>query len=449
MKFLLTFFFFITCLAAGEFRIAATADLHGNLRNLALLAPQIRKNAPDLLLDAGDLTGGNLLAELDGGRSMIEALNLLKYDFRIPGNHDFDCPAENFAEQCRRFKGVTLGADWRWGKISGVPARVVTKGKFRLGIIGLTEPGLQRRHLPVASAPRCEEWEKALRRQIIRLRREKVHFILLLWHNGIDARPNGAAHVLKRFPEIDLVVAAHSHKENAGVRISNSYLVQPGAHGTSASLVRITYNDRTLKVEKISSCLLRGVPGERSADIDGLSKRAVKPFYPEIFRKVCRKGDLSYRNFPRLGAEALKKAGATQGAVFVCSTPGKGAGEQYRDLFRLMPYWNTLCTVELNRDELKALLEDLHKNSRKFKRTVWTAGFTWTPPSRRSKGRFQAPPVLSVTVSSYTMVTSPVLKKVLREKTPRWKHRGDLVERDVVKNHLVTRRSTSAVRQGR
>ena len=65
-------------LAGGEFRIAATADLHGNLRALALLAPQIRAAAPDILADAGDLTGGNLLAELDGGRSMIQALNLLK-----------------------------------------------------------------------------------------------------------------------------------------------------------------------------------------------------------------------------------------------------------------------------------------------------------------------------------------------------------------------------------
>ena len=44
--------------------------------------------------------GRYLVAELDGGSSMIRALNLLKYNFRIPGNHDFDTSQSAFAAQC-------------------------------------------------------------------------------------------------------------------------------------------------------------------------------------------------------------------------------------------------------------------------------------------------------------------------------------------------------------
>ena len=451
VKFISLFVCFLTVilLYGGEFRIAATADLHGDLRRLSCLAPQIRKANADILLDAGDLTGGNLVAELDGGSSMIEALNLLKYDFRIPGNHDFEMPQQAFEKQCRDFKGVTLGADWRWGTASGVLCKVVKKGSFKVGVIGLTEPDLQRRHLPVAEAPHFREWEKVLREALAVLRREKVHFTVLLWHNGVESRPNGAAQVLRRLPEIDLIIAAHSHQENAGLRIRNCYLVQPGAHGTSAALVTISYDDRSNKVNSVRSSLLRGEKNG-APDLAALAKRAVKPFYKKIFEKICLKGDLSVRNVPRLGAEALRRAGGTQGAVFVSFTPEKHAAgaDKYKDLFRIISYRNTLCTVTLRKDELKALLTDLHKNNRKFKRVMGVAGFRWDPGSRKRPSRLESPPVIRITVSSYIFVSTPVLRSILREKTPRWQH-TDIVEREAVRTYLLTRRSTSAVRQGR
>ena len=451
MKIIALFFCIISAfvLRSGEFRIAATADLHGNLRNLAHLAPQIRNAQADILLDAGDLTGGNLLAELDGGRSMIEALNLLKYDFRVPGNHDFEMLRQDFERQIRTFKGVTLGGDWCWGSASGVLCKVVRKGNFKAGVIGLTEPAISRRHLPVTDAPRFREWETVLREAVSVLRREKVHLILLLWHNGVESRPNGAAQLLRRLPEIDLIIAAHSHKEHAGLRIRNCYLVQPGAYGTSAALVTVNYDDKSNKVTSIRSSLLRG--GINAApDLIALNKRAVKPFCPKIFEKVCLKGDLSLRKFPALGAEALRRAGETEGAVFVSSMPEKHAAgaENYKDLFRIISFRNTLCTVTLTRNELKALLADLHKNNRKFKRVTGTAGFHWIPGTHKKPHRLEAPPLIRVTVSSYIFTASPVLRALLREKTPRWQH-IDMVEREAVRNYLVTRRRTSAVRQGK
>lgn len=431
-SFLFFLFVFLLCvLHGGEFRIAATADLHGNLRNLSLLAYQIRREAPDLLLDAGDLTGGNLLAELDGGRSMIEALNLLKYDFMVPGNHDFDLPQRDLARRCRDFKGVTLGGDWRWGDVGGVPRRIVTKGNFRVGIIGLTEPNISRRHLPLAEAPSFKHWKKVLEAQLEALKKEQVHFTVLLWHNGVGKGNFSAKALLKGITGIDLVIGAHTHEEHSGFRSGKSYMVQPGAHGTSAALVTLQYNDRTFAIEKVESTLLRGVPGKGDPAIDLLSKRAVKPYYPAIYRPICRRGDLSARNLPRLGAAALRLAGKTQGALFSANIPhGKSAHyRQYRDLFRLMPYWTTLCTVTVTRSELKALLEDLQRNAPKFKKIIGFSGFSW------HRGVLKAPPRITLTVSSYMMVTSPVLRRILHEKVPRWRHTG-IVEREAVVSFL-------------
>jgi hypothetical protein len=112
-------------------------------------------------------------------------------------------------------------------------------------------------------------------------------------------------------------------------------------------------------------------------------------------------------------------------------------GNLFKDLFRLMPYRNTLCTVELTRAELRELLDDLERNNRKFKRIMGVHGFQWLPGSRRRKGVLKAPEKLSVTVNSYLMTTSPVLKKILPD-TKRWKALH-IVERDAVQHFLEER----------
>ena len=427
----LSFICQLFCLQSGEFTVAATADLHGHLHNLSFLAPAIRNAKPDLLLDAGDLTTGNLLSELDEGASMIEALNMLKVNFRIPGNHDFEMPSSRFEAQCARFKGTTLGADWQWGSITPRPWAVVTKGAFKVGVIGMTEPNVQRRFLPVPGMPRITFWQQALSNAVTALRKEKVHALILLWHCASDNRNHGPFQAARLFPEIDLIIAAHSHKENPGSRCQSAYVVQPGSHASSAALVKFHYDDKTLKVGKITSSLLRKT-STPAPDLAALEKRAVKPHYPKIFSKVCRKGDLSAANFPRLAARALAAAGGTQGAVFTGAIPEKYASNAncYKDLFRLLPYWNPLCTVELTKSELKAFLEDLHKNNRKFKRTTGIYGFRWTPGNRRSQGVFQSPEKIRITVTNYAMTSSPVLKKLLNDPL-RWNSLA-VTEREVV-----------------
>ena len=88
----------------------------------------------------------------------------------------------------------------------------------------------------------------------------------------------------------------------------------------------------------MESALLRGEKGKTASDIDALNKSTFNRYRSEMFRKVCRSGDLSPRNFSRLGAEALRRAGQSQGAVFVSFVPDSKAarGTLYTDLFRLL-----------------------------------------------------------------------------------------------------------------
>ena len=437
-KFLFLFLILLfVSVSGGEFRIVATADLHGNMRNLAALAPVIKKENPDLLADCGDLTGGNILAELDGGSSMIRALNLLKFQCRIPGNHDFDTEYHSFSNQCAQFKGVTLGADWRWKNVHGVSFTVINKNGFKTAVIGLTEPRLQRRHLKVPGAPQfARDWNVVLPQVLGELRKENPHFTVLLWHRGAEELGPRDFHSPAFYPEINLVIGAHTHREDRGRNFPGSYFVQPGAYGRSAALVKVIYDDKSFKVKNIESGLLRGDYSKPDPGVTALSKSSVKPYYPRIYKKICRRGDLEPERFPRLGAQAICRAARSQGAVFAVTFPAnrfKG-GMLYKDLFQLLPYRNTLCVAALDKRELKEFLEDLHLNNARFKRTVGVYGFSWQPGKEVRSEHFKNGGRIQVAVSSYLMTSSPVLKKIMNT-TSRWRE-VDIVERDAVQKFL-------------
>jgi 2',3'-cyclic-nucleotide 2'-phosphodiesterase (5'-nucleotidase family) len=63
----------------------------GGFGRLAGAVAQARKTATDaLLLDAGDLIGDSMIADLTEGKAMVEAVNHLGYDAMSIGNHEPD-----------------------------------------------------------------------------------------------------------------------------------------------------------------------------------------------------------------------------------------------------------------------------------------------------------------------------------------------------------------------
>lgn len=73
----------------------------GGLGRLAGAIKHVRKDADDnvLLLDAGDLLGDTMIADLTKGKAMIVALNHLGYDGMTIGNHEPDFATEILLER--------------------------------------------------------------------------------------------------------------------------------------------------------------------------------------------------------------------------------------------------------------------------------------------------------------------------------------------------------------
>jgi 2',3'-cyclic-nucleotide 2'-phosphodiesterase / 3'-nucleotidase len=257
-------------------RLIATTDLHACLlsydycanrpvsgRGLAQIARQIalaRAEVPNsLLLDNGDFLQGTPLADYVATaprrrrpHPVIAAFNALGYDAATLGNHEFNygLPVLSSAIAAAKFPIVSANVAVRLGKspardetfvppFAVLPRTVVdSEGRphrLRIGVIGFTPPQIEvwdRDHL--AGRIRTRDILAAARAWLPRLKARGADIIVALAHSGIGApdAENGAenaATALAALPEIDAVIAGHSHMIFPGPGFSANLSVDPVA----------------------------------------------------------------------------------------------------------------------------------------------------------------------------------------------------------------------------
>ena len=161
--------------------ILHTCDLHGNvlptenydgqtnLGGIARCATMIRqvraaeKNV--LLVDAGDTIQGAAVSYLTDGQVMVKALNELRYDAWVWGNHEFDWGLEKLAACAERAQMPILNANLQAASansaLAGAAARILARRQayvlrevdgVKVAVIGLNTPGI-----PNWSRPRLIE----------------------------------------------------------------------------------------------------------------------------------------------------------------------------------------------------------------------------------------------------------------------------------------------------
>ena len=107
-------------------------------------------------------------------------------------------------------------------------------------------------------------------------------------------------------------------------------------------------------------------------------------------------------------------------------------------LHRLLPFRNFLCTVELERRELREFMEELSRNAARFKRRIAVRGFAWRPGTRKHPAFFEAPMRIRLTLTDHTLVSSAVLRRVTAARPECWR-RLDILERTAVADFLSSR----------
>lgn len=116
----------------------------GGLERLAGAVSQTRQeNEIDiLLLDAGDVIGDTMIADLTDGRVLIEALKLLCYDAVTVGNHQPGFGMDKLGQRSSEAKFPLLAANivGKDGKLFFEPFVIKNLNGVAVGILGLACP---------------------------------------------------------------------------------------------------------------------------------------------------------------------------------------------------------------------------------------------------------------------------------------------------------------------
>ncbi|MBB5352977.1 2',3'-cyclic-nucleotide 2'-phosphodiesterase (5'-nucleotidase family) [Haloferula luteola] len=401
---------------AGESRrvktisLCFTTDLHGHIEptqtyddigdvgGLARCASQIREwrrqNPDSLLVDIGDVYQGTAVGLETDGVVMIDLFNRLGYDAWVIGNHDLDWGRGVIEGALDRSTPAVLtgnlSADGRSGDDAPGPWRKVKPwlikevGGFRIGLVGVTTPGM-----PFWLAPETldgvgvSDPTASLKQSVAELRAQKVDAVVALGHMGWrfeDDFANPIREMLKAVPEVDVYLAGHSHRDEPSFRVGDVLCSQANYFGIHCGRVDLAFDLETHKlVNKRAFTVLMDSRFALDPAVMETAQPELKESAEHLAREVCEVTS----PLPETGkrslvtvlcmafSDALTKAGKPIDAVFHGSF---GTGEiepgmkTVADCWEWLPYENLLVTAQLTPAEI---LEVVAEGEFRSDRALW------------------------------------------------------------------------------
>ena len=250
--------------------ILHTCDLHGNIlptsnydgqTNLggfarcATVIRQVRAERPNtLLVDAGDTLQGTAVSYRSDGRVMVRLLNLLRYDAWIWGNHEFDWGLDKLTA-CAELAGMPIlnaniqpagdGAPRLLTRVK--PYRIIEVDGVRVGIIGLTTPGIPTwSQPPLIAGIKFADSIETLKIVVPEIRHAGAQVLALVVHQGYrdggDDHANQVKAIASHFPELDVIIGAHTHRNFPEFKINGILYSQAEYYGTHLGRVDLVYD---------------------------------------------------------------------------------------------------------------------------------------------------------------------------------------------------------------
>ena len=348
-------------LAGEDVTVLFVSDTHAQMDSWRRLAGLIERERAlagkenTLLVDSGDTLRGSYPGSFRNGEIPLAVTNLLRFDIWVPGNHDFECMPFRFGE----FRGTVLGGNWRCRDFKPEAWRMFRRGGHRIAVAGVGEAGLEQRILPDCGVTFVPE-DAVLDRAAEEALAAGAELLILVLHDGQYGKRGALGNFLRRHPEFLLVIGAHTHEKVPGKKIGNAWYVQAGSHGEVLGKALVHFPDK-------------GVP-EIQSELLETQEAPEYRFPPEItsmLREVRREGTRSAgRTAERLASpscgdfrgklgdlagKAILEETHAEAAIFSGSQGNFSCGPELtqKDLFRLLPFENELCTVRLTPEELE------------------------------------------------------------------------------------------------
>ena len=386
--------------------VVATTDVHGHatdwdyvndrqfpggLIRAATAIDSLRLRYPGsvIVVDAGDLIEGEPFADYYARvaprdpHPVVDIMNAIGYDVATPGNHEFDygLPVLERAIAAARFRYVSANIRGLPGDtLTYPPYAVVVRKGVRVGIIGLTTPGVMVwSRKAVRGRVRVAPIRESAAGVLPAVRRES-DLVVAVIHSGMGepssydtsgvGPENASAALAGLIPRPDLVIVGHTHREMLDSVIAGVHFVQPKPYAQTLAVVHLAVvRDKTAwRVTRVrgESVNLAGVaPSPRLAARYEPLKAAVRDWTGQSLGES--RGPMPAalaRAEPTPIVELIQAvqkahAGADLSAATAFDTrAGFPDGDvRLRDVFAIYPYENTLRAVRISGAQLKDYLE--------------------------------------------------------------------------------------------
>ncbi|MEI8063449.1 MAG: bifunctional UDP-sugar hydrolase/5'-nucleotidase [Verrucomicrobiota bacterium] len=383
--------------------ILHTCDLHGNIlptdnydgqTNLggfarcATVIRQVRTEQPNtLVVDAGDTLQGAAVSYLSDGRVMVQLLNLLQYDAWVWGNHEFDWGLDKLTANAELANVPILNANvQRDGNAAArlfacvKPYRILTVDGVKVGFIGLNTPGIPSWSRPqLIAGLKFVDSIATLKSVMPEIRRAGAQVLVLVVHQGYresgDDHASQVSAIAGAFPELDVIVGAHTHRNLPEFKINGVLNTQADYYGIHLGRVDLVYDTTAGKVTRRES---RTVSMDDHVPLDPVvlaECRAELDNADRTLRTVIGEatGEFDVRNAPKhetpmhnlifesivagLGARGIKVDAVVHGVLErrgVLKTGPVTIG----DVWRAVPYENKLGVCQLTAVELREILDE-------------------------------------------------------------------------------------------
>lgn len=243
----------------------------GGIVRRKTLIDSVRAAEPNtMLVDAGDMAQGSLFFYLYRGEVENKLADLLGYDLRILGNHEFDNGAEDWALRINDTKSTWLATnyDMRGAKMADkfAPYYIREVGGRKIGFIGLSlDPdgmvapnnynGIK--YLDMYKAANSTAWHLK--------NNEHCDMVVAITHVGYRPSKTGTSDIelAAKSEDIDIIIGGHSHTVTGPApkgrpwRIPNAngdtiLVAQTGSRGRNLGLITIDLDKLTTDYKLVS-----------------------------------------------------------------------------------------------------------------------------------------------------------------------------------------------------
>lgn len=412
-----------------------------------------------LLIDCGDTIQGTLAGVFTRGEISARLLNHLDYDAWVPGNHELDFGTRRLVELIEQVQVPVLNGNLTlYGKRLRA-WRMYNCGGARVAVIGMNSGYLKNWF----SEPHTDDFEvttaaAALEDLMPQLTSLEPDLIVLALHQGLLAKdPRGVNEVTElaaRFPEIDIILGGHTHRNVAGMRSGRAWYAQAGFGAEYLARIDVQVDTEQHRPLMIKSRLIpcAGEPRDAMAQqavadlispLTALAQSPIRQLQEAVSSygrpgSGCAMSDL----YCRAIAERTGALVVFQGRLSKTSWPADiPVTEQL--LYDAIPYENKIGIAMLTADEITMVLtEQLQSRESYVFNGIWGMK-AQVSDDWRTVRELQWEPLadtrVPVAFHSYAAAGGggrfPKLRALLA--TPAVQHRTTgLMTRDIVRDHL-------------